>query len=173
MLNEWQKRRSELNHGRLGNEFRTELGNVVSVLKGNARWPGSMGDLISACVDKWQTISEDAQSVVESFEKEMSPRRYFELPPLCNCDSETTAWLPDLIHDLWLSRHPVSTWMSNARVALTAANSACETMNSLTPGANPPDKGELQAIIASAVGFQDACDSLVERISKFPSTILL
>lgn len=173
MLSDWQKRRSDLNHGRLGNEFRTDLGNAVSVLKGNARWPGSIADLMIACVGKWQTIAKDTQALLDSFAVDMSPRRYFEVPPLCNCDMETKAWLPELVHDLWLNRRPVATWIAEARTALKAADSACKTMHSLVPGTSFDDAGARQVLTASAMNFQEACDELVANVSKSPPSILL
>lgn len=173
MTNDWPKRRSDLNHGRLGNQFRTALGNAVNVLNGKVRWPGDRHGLMSECVNEWKAISTGASTLLEDFEREMSPKRCFEIPPLCNCDSETKSWLPQLIHELWLSRLPVKTWVTDAQSALRGADSACKEMNALLPQTTFTDRHAVETLAARAVAFQEACDNLVERISKLPHTILL
>jgi len=171
MLNEWQKRRSDLNHRRLGNQFRTTFGNAVNVLKGKVRWSGSTSDVLLECITEWRTISTDASSLLTTFEEEMSPRFYFNVPPLHNCDSETQSWLPQLIHELWLRRYPITTWVADAQVALRQADSVCAEINTMLPAAG--NAQALPAIILKTTLFQEACDEVVERISVLPHILLV
>ena len=118
------------------------------------------------------------ESLLETFETEMSPKSLFKKEPLNHCDNETRIWLGQLIHALWLARYPVKEWIHAGQNAFRNVNDQyndiakvmkskklnCESENCRTA---------LNSLIPHFLQFKKACEELSQTIGMFPHQILV
>jgi hypothetical protein len=122
MLNEWQERRSEFNHDWLKNQFSNRLNAFLERLRGERPDVERLFRFVNEDLPEWKSHEPEARWLVESVESEMSPRRFFDEPPLNRCDAETKQWLPGVVQQIWLSRYPVRVLQKQAGRLLTRVN---------------------------------------------------
>jgi hypothetical protein len=171
-VNSWQKRRCEFNHDWLKNQLIQDLGKAINIADGRVVDPPFLPKLWTKLRSEWTAQCEEAESLVRSFEYEMSPGRLFERVPLERIPGEGIDWLPSLTHGLWVARQPVRQWVGEARAELDAARHACSALLSKMDKIGAVHTREdLRAIRPFLVDFRARCQSLGGAISDFPSEI--
>ena len=167
----WQRERSGVNHDWLQNQFILALGKWENVCNGDVEDERFESVFVPGALRDWPRRREDVAGLIGRFEVEMSPTRLFDDPPLSRCDAEIKAWLPDLIHSLWLERYRVKELVCTAREALEEADRAFSELE-LRLASAEADAGGRGSVVAGAVAeFRTRCERLARCISKFPSEI--
>jgi len=167
----WQRERSGVNHDWLQNQFILALGKWENICNGDVEDERFEAAFVPGGLRDWPQRREDLSGLIDRFEREMSPIRLFADPPLSHCDTKTRAWLPDLIHSLWLERYRVKELVFAAREAIESADRAFFALKRFFPreGSNSRDRS---SDLARAVAeFRTRCEQLARCISKFPSEI--
>lgn len=166
MQNEWQIRRSAFNHDWLKNEFLNALKAFITLLDYRAPDSGEIQTFLHEALPAWPQKAAEAKWLIDSFEAEMSPKRFFDVPPLCNCDEETKSWLPEIVHDLWLARYPVGELIHTGHDALAGVS---EKYQALRPDALRAEKtpfDRLRGMKPAFLALRDACDALSVVLSQ-------
>jgi hypothetical protein len=112
---EWHRRRIELNHDWLSNQFIFRLRDSQSLLASDTPDTEAVARFLTVDVTAWADKAAAFSALIESFETEMSPRILLAWRPFSSVAGYA---LGDLVHRLWLSRNPVSKWLEEARSAL-------------------------------------------------------
>src|SRR4051812_27557431 len=107
MLNEWQERRSEFNHDWLKNQFLNRLNAFLERLRSGNPDLEKLLRFVLEDLPEWKSHEPEARWLIESVVREMSPRLFFDQSPLVRCDVGTKGWLPEIVHEIWLSRYPI------------------------------------------------------------------
>lgn len=166
MLNDWQKRRSEFNHDWLKNRFLNRLNGFLERLQDAKPDHERLARFLSEDLQEWEQQEPEAQWLVESVEREMSPRRFFEQPPLNRCDEETKRWLPDVIHDIWLAQYPVRTLQSQARALLAQTREQYEKVQKALRDHQPADSAGLGLLREQFAELSRVCAELHDGLSS-------
>jgi hypothetical protein len=166
MQTDWQQRRSAFNHDWLKNDFLNSLNAFITLLDYRAPDQGEILKFLKEKLPVWPEKAAEAKWLIESFEVEMSPKQFFGVPPLCNCDEETKGWLPGLVHDLWLARYPVTELLHSGQRALAGVIEKYQALRleALRAEAIPFDS--LRGMKNAFVAFKDACDALSVVLSQ-------
>lgn len=165
----WQRRRNRLNHDWLKITFIIQLGALLNLAASKA---DADCDLIEACRDalrEWAEHRLESRELIEEFRVQESPKALFSILPLSNCDEETKSWLPDYIHQHWLSTHPVETWIQDA---LKAWEKADDRAGELRAAMDRPES-KAAPLAASVSDFRHSVSALSDAISRFPSRQLI
>lgn len=171
MQPDWQRRRSDFNHQWLKNRFLSALDAADQVIRGRIRGADYLQELLEVDLPEWPERRGDLNALLEDFESDMSPRRLFDGPPLCECGSPARETLADLMHELWVARYPISGWLENARAAASKVDEHHELLRGTAP---LDDSGGVRAEFAERLdGFRAACRSLSKALEKFPNRILV
>lgn len=182
MTSLWQRRRSDLNHDWLKNQYINGLGGFIERLKTEGADISRIRRFITQDFPEWEEKREIVRELIASFEREMSPHALFEREPLNRCDAETKAWLGDLVHALWTARYPVKKWVCEAEKALksvdcqyAALKKAIDSWNRID--SEQPrsyrDSEQLAPLLPSFVTFKGACEKLSQAIGQFPHEVLV
>ena len=170
----WQRRRGRINHDELKNNFLLTLASASNALEGYIDDPEMSADALLRTVQEWERHGAEVYDLVVDFEDEMSPQIFFSIAPLANCDDETMAWLPGLIHNLWLARYPIRRWVHDAQAELQQAgkayNQLCERLREYDPEAKVE---VLQEVLPQWRAFHRTCQRLSKAIEQFPSEVLV
>ena len=181
-ISKWQSRRSQFNHDWLKNQYLTALDNFLNIL--DQRIEGddeSEADFIARVLPTWQHKSVEVRSLIEGFEREMSPVTFFDLLPLVNFDAETREWLGDLTHELWLIRYAVRRQLvAQASLSVENADAAYESLcRALSKYKNSDKRApsynavEIRLFRPLFGKFRQACFNVAQAIEQFPSEILI
>lgn len=168
---DWQRRRSDFNHQWLKNRFLSALDAAEQVIRGRIRAAAYWQEFIKADLPEWQERREDLNLLLEDFEIEMSPRRLFDCPPLSECASPGRDVLAELMHELWLARYPIASWLKKANGAASRANIHFERLRKIAP---MDEAGKVPSeFVSEFEEFRAACRTLSKAIEKFPDRILV
>jgi hypothetical protein len=168
---DWQRRRSDFNHQWLKNRFLSALDAAEQVIQGRIRAAAYWQEFLEIDLHEWQERREDLQTLLVEFEAEMSPRQLFDYSPLSDCESPAMAVLAELMHELWLARYPVKTWLEKAKTASSKVNTHFERLRKIPP---VDDAGKAQPeFVSEFEDFRAACRNLSKAIEKFPDRILV
>lgn len=167
----WQRRRSDFNHQWLKNRYLSALDAAEQVIRGRVKAAAYWQEFIEVDLREWQERRDDLRKLLEDFEKEMSPRRFFDSPPLADCDSPAEVVLADLVHQLWLVRYPVGDWIGNARTSSLKVDNHFKLLLKIEP---VDETGKVRAeFVAEFEKFRAACRDLSRAVEKFPDRILV
>ena len=171
MVSNWQIDRGQLNHNWLQNGVLVGLNHALNISSGRVRSQNARGSL-SEDVRRWQERRRELPGLLDRFENEMSPKVFFERPPLCRCSDETKRWLIPLIHELWLRRERISEKIGTAKDAYKTAELTYEGVRArLDKLPESPTLEDLKMIERSLREFTTACETLSRAISSLPHEI--
>ena len=168
-MSAWQHQRSRFNHDWLKNSFIIQLGALWNLARAKRDIDV---EFVEACLDtlrEWREHRLESRKLIEAFRVEESPQALFSIPPLSNCDEETQSWLPDFIHQHWLTTYPVETWIQDALKIWEEAEDCAGKLQSAL------DYLESNAdTLATLVNdFRHSVSALSDAISRFPSRQLI
>lgn len=170
VVSAWERRRSEFNHDWLSRyllRFRAFIDRLAAEPVDAAR----VEEFVRDDVPTWLAKREQALALALGFSGEMSPRNLFEGPRGLPLDGGARAWLPEVVHRLWLNRYPVAAWVDEAVAAVRQADEAHqELVGSLGQG-RVPDARELRSLEPRFVRLLDALDRVASAFSKFPHQV--
>ena len=167
--NTWQRRRNRLNHDWLKITFIIQLGALWNLTTGKRE---ADSELVESCRDalrEWSEHRLESRELIEAFRSEESPKALFSIPPLSNCDEDTRSWLPDYIHQHWLTAYPVETWIQDALKVWAEAD---ECASKLQCALDRP-KSKMDTLAALVNEFRHSASALSDAISRFPSRQLI
>jgi hypothetical protein len=169
----WQRRRGRFNHDWLKNQYIQALGKWINVLRGDVDDPGFDETFMTSVFPQWVTQRVELSSLLEDFELTMSPAKLFESRPLASCDPEMRAWLPAVIHQLWLTRYGCRSLLDRAWAAVEEVDRMYEGIERM---ASPPQRASAEDLAPFAeqfIALRAACEKLGAILSQFPSTVLV
>lgn len=165
----WQRRRNRFNHDWLKNSFIIQLGALFNLATDKRAADSELCESFQDALREWAKHRLESRDLIEAFRSEESPRTLFAIPPLSNCDEDTKLWLPDYIHQHWLTTHPVERWIQDA---LSAWNRADDCARQLESDINQPEPNA-EALVSDVNDFRYSVCALSDAISRFPSRQLI
>lgn len=168
---DWQRRRSDFNHQWLKNRLLSALDTADHVIRGRVHGTGYLQELIEVDMPEWKERRDDLGALLRDFVVQMSPRQMFNFPPLANLEPTARELFSELMHELWLVRHPVAEWVEGAKTASSEVNKHYERLVKIAP---LDAKGKVRPEFATEFEqFRSACRALSKAIEKFPNRILV
>jgi hypothetical protein len=119
----------------------------------------------------WAETNPSLTYLFESCEAALSPRNYFAVEPLIHCPPSTMAWLPDLIHELWLERHDVRGWCNSGSDLVVSVSTAVSGASQLLQGSH--DDGHKEGVLDSLLRLQEASAGLSTHLSLIDNKFLI
>lgn len=173
MMLSWQKRRGEFNHNWLKNKYLPALGKLQNLLDDYIEDDEFWGPFITDVLPKWESHRAEARDLIENFELEMSPRVLLEHDPFSRLDNEVRIWLSELVHNLWLTRYPVTQWIEEAIGCMRDVDDAYKRIKKILKEC--PDNKLAEALKQQKDEFREynrVCRKLGKAFETFPSRIL-
>lgn len=167
MLNEWQERRSEFNHDWLKNQFLNRLNAFLERLRSGNSDSEKLSRFVREHLPEWNAHEPEARWLIDSLESELSPKRFFDQPPLNRCDAEAKDWLPTVVHELWLSRYPVHELREKAAGNLAQVNRQYAKLSSALKKSASASVGSLVALEHEFSKLSRLCVELHDTFSAF------
>ncbi len=167
MLNEWQERRSEFNHDWLKNQFLNRLNAFLERLRSDNPDAEKLSRFVREHLPEWSAHESEARWLIDSVESELSPKRFFDQPPLNRCDSKTKEWLPTVVHELWLNRYPVHELREKAAGNLAQVNVQYAKLSSALKNSTSVRGGGLVALEHEFSKLSRLCVELHDTFSAF------
>jgi hypothetical protein len=172
MIPNWQRRRGAFNHDWLKNQYILAIDAWINLLKGEIADSEFEKRFMREIFVQWESGRKQAMTLVEDFEREMSPRRLLDLVPLARGDDATKAWLGELIHYLWWHRYAVETIVAETRWAIDRANLAYEGIREFVNAACNIEAAEsFRPLESQFLEFRASCMGLANAIEDFPNEI--
>lgn len=169
----WQRRRVDLNHDWLKNKYLPALGKFQNLLHNYIEDEAYRDDFMSEILPEWEFHRVEARDLVKTFKLEMSPRVLIDDEPFSRLDDDVGIWLKELVHNLWLTRYPVTQWMEEAFRCINDVDEAyekvikvikeCPDIHSVIP---------LKPLRSLLEEYSNFCRKLAKAFEKFPSRIL-
>jgi len=168
----WQYRRTRFNHDWLKNQYIPALGRLQNLMNGQIEDFDSEAVFMEQILSEWRAHREEALSLPRDFEEGMSPRRLFDCPPLSYSDAETVGPHGDLIHCLWMARHPVRRWIAEASARAIEADEAYRQLHeALLADTDLPPQQSSVPFQTLGTNFYGACCKLAKAIEQFPNRV--
>jgi len=109
---DWERKRSELNHNWLSNNYLDQLKALNAYMQevkrqDDLRYRHEIRRLVMEVFPQWEHKREEIIQMVEEIEKDLTPTRLFDKNPLKKVSSRNKTWLEPLIHQLWMLRKDV------------------------------------------------------------------
>jgi hypothetical protein len=168
---DWQTRRSALNHDWLRNRFLNRLNAFIMRLQSEVRNDDAIGRFLTADLKEWPDKATSLRWLLDSFETQMSPAALANEPPLCRLDAGIRRWLAEVAHLAWLARLPVTLWIQTASAELDEAQGLYTRLCARGEDAN--DTESRPRLAAEFQEFETQCRRLSEALSGFPSKIVV
>lgn len=171
---DWERHRNLLNHHWLKNQLQVHLDSLLNAVGGPVQDDDFIREFCSSILPRWKTQFKRIHDLIESFEKEMSPRTQFNSGLLSKCKVQSKEWLADLVHVLWLARNSVPICVSGALECARDANNAylsiCDALEST---AGEDQLRQLSMHRKLLIDFRNRCERLSQAISRFPHRVLV
>ena len=177
LISSWQNRRSAFNHDWLKNKYLNRLDGFINRLEIPDSDLLRLQRFLNDDFSEWKKQQSEIESLLETFETEMSPKSLFKKEPLNHCDNETIIWLGQLIHALWLTRYPIKEWIYAAQNAFRNVNDQYNNIVKILKSKKLDCESEdyrttLKPLIPHFLQFKKACEELSQAIGMFPHQIL-
>ena len=173
MNQSWQKRRAGLNHDWLKNKLLQEMGKWINILNEQVEDEQFERDFARSLTHQWAEHRREAADLANTFQTEMSPRRFLDHYPFPNLPTEEQCWLGELIHELWLSRYPVQDWTSTVVACTRDADEAFLRITDLFRQNPNATARELKRNLDAFEQIKARCEALAKAIEAFPSKVLV
>jgi hypothetical protein len=168
----WQQRRGKLNHDWLKNGYIPALEKFLHLLDDQLEDLEFEQSFIPSVLPAWETHYEEALHLTRDFESGMSPRNLLEQPPLSHFDDDTRRWLGDVVHELWLARHPVYLWSREAEARVKAVASSYDQIRQVLMSHSAPHSAvALRPLRPLFSQFCQCCRDLARAIERFPCEV--
>ena len=171
MLNDWQDRRSKFNHDWLKNGFLANLNTFLVRLKKRNPVQEDLEFFVREELPEWERRIVEADWLFKMVEDEMSPKRYFDVPPLAHCSEETKQWLPELVHTLWLDRYPVQKLREDGSAVLSRANTEYCGLKTALQETGILSLERLRSLRSRFVALRDSASELRDILSAFDQDV--
>jgi len=159
----WPLRRSLLVHGEIGNRlFPALLVAEEGEVEGSSAQCGPLAEELA----EWAAVRAKLESLVRSFEAEMSPATIVDRWVAEGIDGDEVRWMRDLIDEDWRRRLKVPTRRAAALSALEGASRAIDRVRQTTVRKSEERRAVLRA---AEVALRKLCDELGE----FPRWIVV
>ena len=170
----WERRRLDLNHDRIKNEYLQTLGSWVNVLAGTVSRDDLERTYVHETLPKWRALEQEAKALLLEAEHVLSPARILEGSSLPEQDPETLRWLGEIAHQMWLKRYEVRSIIAAAMDALRAADSAYSGLQeALRKCENVTSADALRPLLPQFQAFEQACERASDAIGKLPHRIMV
>jgi hypothetical protein len=169
----WQRRRRTFNHDWLKNRYLQAIDSFQNVLDGYVEDPDFEVAFFEQHLPEWEEHRAEAHSLAFEFEFSMSPRVVVMDRSVLVCHDETCReWWGHLVHNLWIARYPIASWVQGA-VANANAVEEWYPLVKLQPGMHADYRQLIQAASFREAFkvFRGACHALAHSIEQFPSTV--
>ena len=163
----WQLKRSEFNHDWLKNQFLNRLNAFLERLRSGNPDAEKLSRFVREHLPEWTVHEPEARWLIDSIESELSPKLFFDQPPLNHCDAETKEWLPTVVHELWLSRYPVHELREKAAGNLARVNGQYAKLSSALKSSASASVGSLVALQQGFSKLSCLCVELHDTFSAF------
>lgn len=171
MINDWQERRSKFSHDWLKNGFLANLNTFLVRLERACPVQEDLDFFVREELQEWEARIGEADWLLKTVEEEMSPKRFFDVPPLANCDGETKQWLPELVHNLWLNRYPVQKLRDDGIGALGRAKAEFADLKAAIRKGGSLSVESLRSLKTRFVALRDAASDLRDILSAFDQDV--
>ena len=158
-IQDWNQRRKFFNHQVWKNEFVLALENLSRCGAADSI-RGEIRSVDHACA-AWGKLRIEVASLFETYERDCSPRSFFNIPPLAPVDPQAAEWLPNLVHEDWLARRGVKEWVNAGGEILLEIDDALAEWSSRGTSKEPRD---LSGLIAK-------CKKLGDHLQNFPTRL--
>ena len=148
------------------------LSSWLNVLNGESEDNSFASHFVVSILPQWEQRQPEAAALLADFEKAMSPRNLFEMPPLCNCSTSTSAWLAEVTHLAWQKRHDVTAKLDQCRECLQQIDGVYWIIRAKSQGLSVdiadwfPLEGDFECLC-------NHCRHLAEAISRLPWSVIL
>jgi hypothetical protein len=159
----WTARRALLNHSVLHNQFILSLRAVEGKLAAGALGHARERELLDDTLPRWVPIRADVDTLMDTFERAMSPEALFERGPLNGVPASVRSWLLPLTVGLWRARSGSPQLIRTTTECLEAVDAA---QCALREKWSNLENGERSALISRLI---DRCQSLSDTLSRFPT----
>jgi hypothetical protein len=168
-MSAWQHQRSRFNHDWLKNTFIIQLGALKNMASAMLEDESQLIEACQSALWEWDEHRLEARELIEAFYYQESPKELFHILPLSNCDDETKSWLPDYIHQHWLTTHPVETWIYDALNTWKEADQQARKLQATLEQSQ--SKADTLAVLVN--DFRYSVSALSDAISRFSSHQLI
>lgn len=172
MITEWQIRRSKFNHDWLKIEYINSLGGIIDMLQYNMIETRHLQRFLTEKWGQWETKRLEANWLIDSFEKNMSPAILLEVEPLNRMAAHNRVWLKELVHFLWLARWLINEKVSLLRHSFSVVSQQFEEIDKRIKEHNG-DTGYLRELLPEIKVFREACLEFSKCISALPSEVMV
>lgn len=164
----WQQQRNHFNHDWLKNRFLIKLGALWNRVKSAHNVSRVHLEACRDAIRAWAEHRDTARELIEAYRELESPRALFDISPLSSCNDEVQSWLPDFIHQHWLTSHRVETLVQDALMAWQEVNENASQLET----ALEREGGECE-LSAPVNRLRHSVSALSDAISSFPSRQLI
>jgi hypothetical protein len=172
MTTNWQKRRGELNHDWLKNQYLIALGSWLNLLDKRITDPVLERSFVSEILPQWENARVQAESLARDFESEMSPCTLLNTPPLSRLDDLTKDWLARIIHRLWLRRCRADEMASTALLEVGRADRAYGHLKqALRRCSDTASVDAMRSLRSEFSEFRSCCQGVARAFEEFPSEV--
>lgn len=173
VLEDWQQRRSRLNHDWLKNRHLNRLEGILALLEAASPSPEPLAEFFHDDLAAWERRVAEVRALIASFEAEMSPRALFGAPPLCRLPREAQTWLGDRLHDLWRARIGSAGLLAAAGEALDEAECAVARLRARLAVPPPLTGARARGAREEIEAFRDTCRALADAVAALPHEIIV
>lgn len=166
---DWQSRRREFNHDLLKGKYIPDLDRWVNVLRGLIENEAFQDNFLANGFPRWEEIRTMALALGREFEEQMSPNCLLRLAPLSGLPRPVSAWLGELVHELWLRRYPVRDWNAEVVSAVAAADATYKELRRVALCLD--SMGRTEELSPLIDGFRESCRAVADAVAKFPSDV--
>ncbi len=102
--NQWEKRRTMLSHDLLKNKIGPAISKLKNIATGKVEDPDFISHFFHDMPVQLSVAEAEIDWLVKYAAAQISPKLFFNYPPLSRFDEDTLAWLPQTVHDLWATK---------------------------------------------------------------------
>ena len=172
-LEDWQQRRSRLNHDWLKNRHLNRLEGILALLDVAVPSPEPLDEFVHDDLAGWPRRASEVRALLASFDAEMSPRALFGAPPLCRLPRAAQDWLGDRLHRLWGERIAAARLLAEAGEALDQAERAAALLRERLVVSAPLTAAQARGARGALEAFRDASRRLADAVAALPHEIIV
>ncbi len=123
----WERRRTDLNHDWLSNEYLRHIKALehylhLLIVDEKKEFRADIKRLVINVFPQWKEKKADLYMLIDDIETELSPINLFNIPPMKKLNYYEKGWLKQLINELWRRKNEV-------RTNIESLSSLCATID--------------------------------------------